>query len=212
MIATVLLSILIFSVSAGENVTIPVNETAVLQADDSCMYFLESMSNVANVPPGEHKLQIGLMCSEGIKVVTANGSRIAAISVSPAKPEIVLKYAIYLENEIKNVWKNYSLLSEEVNKLSERVNALEQENSKLKTEKLSLETELRAYKDSYDQLQSKYSAISQDLESKKNRISQMEIELKNLSEQSTTYRITTFFLVSIFIGSFTATAIMIRRP
>lgn len=211
MIATILLSILVFSVSAGENVTIPVSEPAVLQADDPCMYFLESMGNVASVQPGEHILQVGLTCSEGTKYVLGNGSTIAVISVSPAKSETVIKYAIFLENEIKNVWKNYTLLSEEINNLSERVNELEQENSKLKTEKLALETELRAYRDSYDQLQAKYFTIIQDLESKKSKISQMEVELKNLSEQSATYRATTLFLVSIFVGSFTATAIMLRR-
>lgn len=211
MIATVILSILIFSVSAGENVTIPISEPAFLQADDSCMYFLDSMSNVVNVSPGEYKLQIGLTCSEGIKVVTANGTRIAAISVSPAKPEIVRNYAIYLESELKKIWQNYTVFREEVGKLSESVKSLEQENARLKNEKSTLEAELRTLKDSYEQLQARYSAISQDLESKKSRISQMEIELKSLTEQSNNYRIATFFLVSIFIGSFTATAIMLRR-
>lgn len=211
MIATLFLSILIFSVSAGENVTIPVAEPALLEAEDPCMFFWESMSNVAFVPPGEHELQIGLTCSQGIRLVTANGSRLAVISISPAKPENVIKYAIYIENELKKVGRNYSLLSEEVKKLSERVRELEQEKEKLRSEKSLLENELRAYKESYEQLQSRYSAVSQDLESKKSKLSQMESELKSLSEQSTIYKAATFFLVSVFLGSFTATAIMLRR-
>lgn len=211
MIAMLLFSVLILSANVGDTITIPVAEKTTLTAEDPCMYFKETMSNVAEVGPGEYKLQIGANCSEGIKLVYANGVRIAAISVSPAKPETLQNYAIAIEKEFRNIIMNYSLLREELNKLSQRVRELEQDNTKLKTEKTALETELKITKENYDLLQTKYAAISQDLESKKNKLSQMEIELKSLSEQSTTYRITTLFLVSIFLGSFTATVMMLRR-
>lgn len=211
MIATILLSILIFSVSVGENVTIPVNEHTILRAEDPCMYFNKTLSNVAEVEPGEHILQIGLNCSEGIKVVFANENRIAAISVSPAKPEKIQNYALYLEKEFRDSGVKYNMLAEELNKISKKLKEAEEENSKLKIEKTALETELKGMKESYELLQGKYTALSHNLESEKSKVSQMELELKSLSAQSATYRITTLFLISIFIGSFTATVMMLRR-
>ncbi|MCS7130310.1 MAG: hypothetical protein NZ872_02705 [Archaeoglobaceae archaeon] len=211
MIATLLFSILILSVSVGENVTISVNERSILKAEDPCMYFRETMSSVAEVEPGVYTLQIGLNCSEGIKVVSANGNRIAAVSISPAKSEVIQKYAFYLERELRGAGVKYSKLFEELNKTLKKVKDLEEENLKLKTDKTALETELRSVKESYELLQSRYNTLTQNLESERGKISQMEIELKSLSAQTATYRTTTLFLISIFIGSFTATVMMLRR-
>lgn len=211
MIATLFFSILILSVSVGENVTISVNERSTLKVEDPCMYFRETMSSVAEVEPGVYTLQIGLNCSEGIKVVSANGNRIAAVSISPAKSEVIQKYAFYLEKELRAAGEKYNKLFEELNKTLKKLKDLEEENLKLKTDKTALETELRSVKESYELLQRRYNTLTQNLESERGKISQMEIELKSLSAQTATYKTVTLFLISIFIGSFTAMVIMLRR-
>ncbi|MEM4945790.1 MAG: hypothetical protein QXU31_05725 [Archaeoglobaceae archaeon] len=207
-----LLSILTLFASPGDNFTITITQPALIETSDSCLFFVETMNGSAYLPAGSYVVKVGASCEPGVKYVTANGLRIAEVSVtSDLKQENLRKYAIWLESKLMAISSEIGLLREEIENLTQKLNEIESEKSKLEMEKKTLETEFFRLNESYNSLKLRYDLLSEEFESRAIKISQMESEIKSLAEQSATYRIATFFLVSIFVGSFSAMVIMIRR-
>ncbi|MEM0215519.1 MAG: hypothetical protein QW384_06005 [Archaeoglobaceae archaeon] len=207
-----LLSILTLFASPGDNFTITITQPALIETSDSCLFFVETMNSSAYLPAGSYVVKVGASCEPGVKYVTANGLRIAEVSVTPdLKQENLRKYAIWLESKLMAISSEIGLLRGEIENLTQKLNEMESEKSKLEMEKKTLETEFFRLNESYNSLKLRYDLLSEEFESRAIKISQMESEIKSLAEQSATYRIATSFLVSIFVGSFSAMVIMIRR-
>jgi len=207
-----LLSILTLFASPGDNFTITITQPALIETSDSCLFFVETMNGSDYLPAGSYVVKVGASCEPGVKYVTANGLRIAEVSVtSDLKQENLRKYAIWLESKLMAISSEIGLLRGEIENLTQKLNEIESEKSKLEMEKKTLETEFFRLNESYNSLKLRYDLLSEEFESRAIKISQMESEIKSLAEQSATYRIATFFLVSIFVGSFSAMVIMIRR-
>lgn len=207
-----LLSILTFFAVPGDNVTITISEAAILQTSDECVYFVESMNNSAFLPAGVHLLKVGATCQPGVKYVTANNLKIAEIMVKTERnSDKLFEYAVWLESKLKEMKSEFLSLRDEINETTEKLRKAELEKEKLEKEKRMLELELKDLNETYNSLVLKYGLLGEELENKTSKIAQMESEIKSLSEQSTTYRIATFFLVSLFIGSFTAMVWISRK-
>ncbi|MCS7144402.1 MAG: hypothetical protein NZ879_05205 [Archaeoglobaceae archaeon] len=206
------LSILTIFAYPGDNVTITITEPSLLETSDPCMFFVENMNSSAYLPAGSHTLKIGAKCLPGIKFVTANKLRIAEITVSSEiNEQKLMDYAYWLERKLIKINSDILTLREELKNVTQKLNETKTEKDKIEMEKKMLEFELIRLNESYNSLKLRFDLLSEESENKTSKIAQMEIELKSLAEQSTTYRIATFFLVSIFIGSFTAMVIMTRR-
>lgn len=207
-----LLSILTVFAYPGDNVTITINQPSFLETSDPCLFFVETMNNSAYLSAGPHTLKVGAGCLPGVKFVTANKLRIAEITVSAELDQQKLQeYALWLEKKLIAIKSELSSLRDEIKTLTQKINETELERDKIAKEKKTLELEFIKLNESYNTLKLKYDLLSEEAERKTSKIAQMEIEIKSLAEQSTTYRIATFFLVSIFVGSFTAMVIMSRK-
>lgn len=207
-----ILSILTVFAVPGDNVTITITTPSILETSDPCLYFVETMNSSAYLPAGSHILKVGASCLPGVKFVTANELRIAEITVSSeVNEEKLLEYAGWLERELMAINSQLSSLRNEIKNVTQKLSETESEKDRIEKEKKTLELKLVELNESYNSLKLRYDLLSEEFESKKIKISQMESEIKSLAEQSATYRIATFFLVSIFVGSFTAMLIMTRR-
>lgn len=206
-----LLATLTFFANPGSEFEFSLNNSTTLLADDPCIFFEETLQNVANLSAGVHKFRVGINCSPGFKLISANGSNFAVIIVSQISSESILNYASKMEKENVQIKNNFSSLEKRVKELENKINETETLIAKLENEKEILSAEKSMLEDSYRSLQDKFNALSRDLENRKAKITQMEEEIKKLAQQSSNYRIATLFLISIFVGSFTATAIMMRR-
>lgn len=207
-----LLSILTLFAVPGDNFTVTITQPALLETSDSCLFFVDTMNSSAYLPAGSYVVKVGASCEPGVKYVTANGLRIAEVSVtSDLKPENLRKYAVWLESKLMTVSSEIGVLKGKIENITRKLNETEAEKSKLEMEKKALEMEFFRLNESYNSLKLRYDLLSEEFESRAIKIAQMESEIKSLAEQSMTYRMATFFLVSIFVGSFTAMVLMIRR-
>jgi hypothetical protein len=207
-----LMAVLTVFAVPGDNVTVMISEPSLLETSDPCMFFLETMNSSAYLPEGSHTIKVGAACSPGVKFVEANGSRIAEITVlSEVKPEKLLEYAAWIEEELMKTHKELSSLRGEVENLTQKLNETISEKERIENDKRSLELELSGLRLNYSSLVIRYNLLSQELENKTGKIAEMESEIKSLSEQSTNYRVATFFLLSVFVGSFAAMVLMSRK-
>ncbi|TDA26856.1 MAG: hypothetical protein DSN99_05520 [Archaeoglobi archaeon] len=207
-----LMAVLTVFAVPGDNVTVMISEPSLLETSDPCMFFLETMNSSAYLPEGSHTIKVGAACSPGVKFVEANGSRIAEITVlSEVKPEKLLEYAAWIEEELMETHKELSSLKGEVENLTQKLNETISEKERIENDKRLLELELSGLRLNYSSLVIRYNLLSQELENKTGKIAEMESEIKSLSEQSTNYRVATFFLLSVFVGSFAAMVLMSRK-
>ncbi|TDA27991.1 MAG: hypothetical protein DSO00_06150 [Archaeoglobi archaeon] len=207
-----LMAVLTVFAVPGDNVTVMISEPSLLETSDPCMFFLETMNSSAYLPEGSHTIKVGAACSPGVKFVEANGSRIAEITVlSEVKPEKLLEYAAWIEEELMKTHKELSSLKGEVENLTQKLNETISEKERIENDKRLLELELSGLRLNYSSLVIRYNLLSQELENKTGKIAEMESEIKSLSEQSTNYRVATFFLLSVFVGSFAAMVLMSRK-
>lgn len=209
MIWLLLATLMIFS-NPGEEVRLNLTDSAELRVDDQCIFFKETLNSSANLPPGLHELVIGFNCTPGDKMVFANDWPYAIIRVGNLN-SLALDNASKIQIELLKTKKELNSTFEKLQKIKEELNSSLSRIEKLEREKRLLEIELTLLNDSYRDLSAKYERLSRELEVKRLRISEMEDEIRALSELSSTYRATTLFLVSIFIGSFTATYLMSRK-
>ncbi|MEM1579174.1 MAG: DUF4472 domain-containing protein [Archaeoglobaceae archaeon] len=206
-----LLASLTFFANPGSEIQFHLNESTTLVADDPCIFFEETLQSKANLSPGVHKFRVGINCSPGFKAISANDSNFAVIIVSQIGFETILNYAGNLEKENIQIKNNISSLEKKVKELEIKLNETEAQITKLENEKKLLTVEKSMLEDSYKSLQDRFNTLSRDLENRKAKITQMEEEIRSLAQQSSNYRIATLFLISIFVGSFVATAVMMRR-
>ncbi|MEG9193921.1 MAG: hypothetical protein V6S10_01145 [Candidatus Methanoglobus sp.] len=207
-----LMAVLTVFAVPGDNVTVMTSGPSLLETSDPCMFFLETMNSSAYLPEGLHTVKVGAACSPGVKFVEANGSRIAEITVlSEVKPEKLLEYAAWIEEELMKTHKELSSLKGEVENLTQKLNETISEKERIENDKRSLELELSGLRLNYSSLVIRYNLLSQELENKTGKIAEMESEIKSLSEQSTNYRMAIFFLLSVFVGSFAAMVLMSRK-
>lgn len=214
-----LLYVLTLFATPGDNVTITINETSLLETSDPCLYFVETLKNSAYLTPGSHMLRVGAGCAPGVKFLTANNVTIAEIRVSSElKMEKLRDYALWLEQELMKINNKLESLGEELRNVIQKLNETKSEKERIEKDKKTLELQLMelnesysSLKSKYDLLTSKYELLTSEIENKTTKIAQMEIEIKGLTEQSANYRMATLFLISLFVGSFAAIIMMIRR-
>lgn len=207
-----LLSILTLFANPGDNFTVTITQPALLETSDSCLFFVETMNSSAYLPAGSYVVKVGASCEPGVKYVTANGLRIAEVSVSSQLNQEKLKnYALWLESKLMAISGEIAVLKGKIENLNRKLNETESEKDKLEMEKKTLEMEFFRLNETYNSLKLRYDLLSEEFEGRALKIAQMESEIKSLAEQSATYRMATFFLVSIFVGSFTAMVMMTRR-
>ncbi|MFN3383572.1 MAG: hypothetical protein ACK401_01595, partial [Archaeoglobaceae archaeon] len=179
--------------------------------EDPCMFFESTLNSTANLPKGTHQIKVSILCKPGDKEVKANEEIIAVVKVEKASEEFVANYTSNLERTVISLQNKLNKSLEELEKVREEIKKKEEAIKKLENEKGLLEIELTLTKDNLNNLQTRFDALSKDLETKKAKIREMEEEIKELSSQSQNFRVSTFFLVSIFIGSFAAVSMMTRR-
>ncbi|MCX8172737.1 MAG: hypothetical protein N3D09_03895 [Archaeoglobaceae archaeon] len=214
-----IISVLTVFAYPGENVTITLAETSWVEISDSCLFFAETLNNSTLLPPGVHVIKVGVNCTPGIKFVTANNMKISEIMVhSRAEREKLLDYAKWLEDRLMTIKVEIESLKVEIGDVKRELNNTRSEKERIEKEKKLLELDLEKLNkqlanltEIYNTLKSKYHILSDELERERDRIIQMESEIRSLTQQNTNYRIATFFLISIFVGSFTAMTVMIRR-
>lgn len=207
----VLLAVLTILANPGDSVSIELQEPAKLVLEDPCMFFESSLNTSANLSAGLHQIKIGILCKPGEKLIKANGETIAVVKVEKATTETVANYTSQLEKKVVALQNELNKTIVELGKTREELKKNQEEIRKLENEKALLEIELNLMKDIFNSLQERYKALIKDLETKRGEINQMEEEIKALSSQSQTLRVSTLFLVAIFVGSFTAVLMMTRR-
>lgn len=207
-----ILAVLTIFANPGDTISLELQQPAYAVLEDPCMFFESTLNNSANLSEGAHLIKVGILCTSGEKKIEANGEIIAVVKVEKASENVIANYTSQVERQAVALEKELNKTIAELERTKEELKKNQEAMKKLENEKDLLEIELSLVKDNLNILQAKYNALSQDLETKRAKIEQMEEEIKMLSSQSQTFRASTFFLVSIFIGSFVAVLMMTRRP
>lgn len=207
----VILSVLTIFANPGDEISLELQQPATVVLEDSCMFFESSLNSSANLSAGSHLVKVGIFCTPGEKKIKANDEIIAVVNVEKVTSDTIANYTSRLERKVITLQSELNKTILELEKTRKELKNSSEAMKRLESEKSLLEIELNLMKDRFNNLQARYDFLSKDLETKKAKLAQMEEEIKALSSQSQTFRVATFFLVSIFLGSFSAILLMTRR-
>jgi polyhydroxyalkanoate synthesis regulator phasin len=205
-----LLVLLTLQASPGDIVSVNVTDTATLTVGDSCMYFVDNLQPSINATPGEYEVKIGINCTPGLKEVYADGSVLAQIDVNETTIDYQA-YAASLEKENLALQKEVESLKEKLKISQEQIETLKSQLEDLqnKAKMLGIQNELQ--KQQIEELEKKLERAKTELQKKKSDLDELEEKIRELNRQSSIYRLATFFMVSLFVGSFVALVFVARK-
>jgi len=194
----------------GDIVSINLTGPALLAVSDDCMYFVENLQSSLEAAEGEHLLKVGVNCSSGVKSVYANDSVLAKVEV--LKSEVnYSSYAALMEKNNLLLQKNVEKLGEELRKAKEQIEFLQSKLEDCNNSARLLTLQNSLLQQQLSELEKKYESTSSELQQKKISLRELEERLRELDAQSNVYRLTTYFLISLFAGSFAALVIISRK-
>lgn len=206
-----ILAVLTIFANPGDTISFELQQQAQVTLEDPCMFFETTLNNSANLSAGVHLVKVGILCKPGEKRIEANKTTIAVVKVGNVSNEFIANYTSQLEKRAVVLERELNKTTAELEKVKEELRKSQDAVMRLEREKGLLEVELSLLRDNLKDLQTKYDALSKDLQTKRAKIEKMEEEIKALSSESQTFRASTLFLVSIFAGSFAAVILMTRR-
>ncbi|WP_202318354.1 coiled-coil domain-containing protein [Archaeoglobus neptunius] len=195
----------------GDVVNLNITEPAMLNVSDACMYFVENLNSTLMATPGVHELKIGINCTEGIKKVYADGKELVEIEVSGLSCSNITGYAAAIERENMALEKKVENLNLKTNALQKEIKELKSKLGDAEINMRMLELENGVLKNELKKIKLNLNKTSQELEKKKDELAQQEERIMELNRQSSIYRIATFFLVSLFAGSYVALIYLSRK-
>ncbi|MBO8180417.1 MAG: hypothetical protein H0Z19_08060 [Archaeoglobus sp.] len=198
-----LIALLTLQASPGDILSINVTDVAMLTVSDECMYFVDNLQPSINATPGEYALKIGINCTPGLKEVYANGEVLARIEVNETSIDYQ-SYAAKLEKENLALEKEVKSLEEKLKELKSQLEDL-QRNAKM----LQIQNEMQ--KQQIEELEKELEGASLKLQKKTGDLEKLRQELEELNRQSSLYKTATFFMVSLFVGSFVALVFVSRK-
>lgn len=198
-----LIALLTLQASPGDILSINVTDVAMLTVSDECMYFVDNLQPSINATPGEYALKIGINCTPGLKEVYANGEVLARIEVNETSIDYQ-SYAAKLEKENLALEKGVKSLEEKLKELKSQLEDL-QRNAKM----LQIQNEMQ--KQQIEELEKELEGASLKLQKKTGDLEKLRQELEELNRQSSLYKTATFFMVSLFVGSFVALVFVSRK-
>lgn len=194
----------------GDTISLELQQPAQVSLDP-CMFFESTLNSSANLTEGVHLIKVGILCKPGEKKILANETSIAIVRVENVSTEFIVNYTSQLEKMAVFMEKELNRTIEELERAKEELKKSNETIKKLESEKNLLEIELSLLRSELGSLQAKFDALSKEVETKRAQIEKMEEEIRSLSNESQVFRASTFFLVSIFFGSFAAVLLMTRR-
>lgn len=198
-----LLVLLTLHASPGDVVSINVTDAGTLAVSDSCMYFVDNLQPSINATPGEYELKVGINCTPGVKEVYADGKVLAQIEVNETTIDLQT-YAADLEKE------NLAL-QREIENLQEQIKTLESQLEDLQNKAKMLEIQNGLQKQQIEELEKRLERANSELQEKRSDLENLEEKMRELNRQSSIYKLATFFLVSLFAGSFAALVFVARK-
>lgn len=200
----ILLTLTTMQANPGDVLDVTINEPAVLSVNDSCVYFIESMTNTLDADAGSHEVKVGINCSSGIKEIKANGETLMLINVSEANKTYVSTYAAEMERKNFALQKKIEKLEKNLNEMKTKYEESERQKALLKIDNELLQNQIKSLLDELNKSQ-------KELKEKKGILSILQSQLQSLSRQSQIYRLVTFFILSLFIGSYAALLYMSKK-
>ncbi|WP_290598198.1 MULTISPECIES: hypothetical protein [unclassified Archaeoglobus] len=200
----ILLTLTTMQANPGDVLDVTVNESAVLSVNDSCVYFIESMTNTLDADAGSHEVKVGINCSPGIKEIKASGETLMLINVSEANKTYVSTYAAQMERKNLALQKKIEKLEENLNEMKTKYEESERQKALLKIDNELLQNQIKSLLDELNKSQ-------KELKEKKGTLSILQSQLQSLSRQSQIYRLVTFFILSLFVGSYAALLYMSKK-
>jgi hypothetical protein len=200
----ILLTLTTMQANPGDVLDVTVNESAVLSVNDSCVYFIESMTNTLDADAGSHEVKVGINCSPGIKEIKASGETLMLINVSEANKTYVSTYAAQMERKNLALQKKIEKLEENLNEMKTKYEESERQKALLKIDNELLQNQIKSLLDELNKSQ-------KELKEKKGILSILQSQLQSLSIQSQIYRLVTFFILSLFVGSYAALLYMSKK-
>jgi len=198
-----LITLLTLQALPGDVVSINVTDAAMLTVSDDCMYFADNLQPSIDAMPGEYGLKIGINCTPGLKEVYANGKVLARIEVNETSIDYQT-YAAQLEKENLALEKEVKNLEEELEELKSQL-----EDFQNKVKMLQIQNEMQIQQ--IEKLEKELEGASLKLQEKTGNLEKLREELEELNRQSSIYKIATFFMVSLFVGSFVALVSISRK-
>ncbi|WP_456329665.1 hypothetical protein [Archaeoglobus sp.] len=205
-----LIALLTLQASPGDVVSINVTDAAMLAVSDDCMYFVDNLQPSINATPGEYALKIGINCTPGLKEVYANGEVLARIEVNETSIDYQ-SYAAKLEKENLDLEKEVKNLEEKLKGAQEQTEVLKSQLEDLQRNAKMLQIQNEMQKQQILQLEKKLETASSELREKTGNLEKLREEIEELNRQSSLYRTATFFMVSLFVGSFVALVFVSRK-
>ncbi len=207
----ILLTLATMQAHPGDVLNITITDSAVLSVNDSCVYFPESMASTLNADAGTHEVKVGINCSAGVKEIKANGESLMLIDVQEAGSSYIVNYAAEMERQNLALQKEVKNLKLQLEKLGEKLNELKTRYEESERQKGLLEVENNLLKDQIKSLEDKLNRTQKELKEKKGTLSVLQTELQSMNEQSQIYRLATFFILSLFVGSYAALLYVSRK-
>lgn len=210
-ILLLLLTVTTMQAYPGDVLNVTVNDSAVLSVNDSCMYFIESMSGNLSATAGVHELKVGLNCTPGVKEVKADGEALMLVEVQEVSKDYIANKSAIIERENLLLKKQVGELKEKVVELNKTLKDLRDRYEESERQNELLKLNINLLQDQIKSLQTELNESRAELAAKKLALSDLQAQLKSMSEQSQIYRVVTFFILSLFIGSYAALVYLSRK-
>ncbi len=190
--------------SPGDIVDVNVTHPALLSVNDTCMYFIENLKPTIQATEGVYHLKVGLNCTPGLRSVKADDEVVMLVNVSKVDSSYIANYAANLE-------KSYLKLEMKLSELQKDLSDLNSKYREAIRQKEMATIQIGLLKDQVAKLKNEIEKLKEKLESKETAISDLQKELRNTVKQGEIYRVATYFMLSLILGTFAALVYLSRK-